>query len=469
MNQENPTQKNTAITDQLREYVEKGRDGWIQELCHSLHPATLADHLNDLAPKDLVEVFSLLDTEVQAETFTLLDVEHRHALLHELPVDQMAAIITDMPHDDRVDLVQEMSSERAKLVLQAMAESEREDVMLLDAYPEDTVGAVTTTEYIRLYPSMRAEDAIQHMRDRATETDLIYYGYVLNDEDYLLGTVSIKDLIMARPDDPVRKIMHRDIVSVRADAEEMEAARKLSRYDLVALPVLDEEGRMLGLAAFDDIIDVIEEEASETMYRKAGIGEVVPSDETDVIYSKKLTQGSIWYPVRLRILFLLITLAGGMLVGGVIDHFEETLATVVAAAIFIPVIMDMGGNVGTQSTTIFARGVALGHIDVDRFGGQLVREVTVGAIMGVVLGTLGGAFAYYWQGLPNNVPELGFAVGAALAVVIPLATLLGFLLPWILVKIGVDHASGADPFITTIKDFVSLALYFTLINVLIGL
>ena len=461
--------KNTAITEQLRNYVEKERNGWIQELCHSLHPATLADHLDDLERDEVVAVFRLLEAETQAEIFMLLDIEHRRALLDDLSVDRMAAIVTGMHHDDRVDLLQEMSAEQSRRVLQSMAESEREDVLLLDTYPEDTVGAVTTTEYIRLSPSVRVDEAVEHMRARAQDTDIIYYGYVLDEDNHLLGTVSLKDLIMARSSDPVGDIMHTDVVSVQADEEDLVAARKLSRYDLVAIPVLDESGQMLGIAAFDDIIDVLEEEASETMYRKAGIGDVVPSDETDVIYSKKLTQGSIWYPVRLRILFLLITLAGGLLVGGVIEHFEETLAAVVAAAIFIPVIMDMGGNVGTQSTTIFARGVALGHIDVNRFGGQLVREVGVGVIMGVVLGLLGGAVAYYWQGLPHGVPELGVAVGVALAVVIPLATLLGFLLPWILVKLGIDHASGADPFITTIKDFVSLALYFTLINVLIGL
>ncbi len=460
---------NTAITQQLRRHLDNGKTQWVQDLCNDLHPVTLADHLNELTIDEIAEVFVLLDRTMQADTFMLINPEHRQTLIDQLSVEVLAETITVMSHDDRVDLVQAMPADRAKAVLKAMSDSERQDVLRLNAYETGTVGAVTTTDYIRLDPSMQVEVAIEDMRTHAAEVDTIYYGYVLDDNKRLLGTVSMKDLIMARPSDTLTDIMKTDIVTAQASGDELDAARKLARYDLIALPVLDDDEAMLGIVAFDDIMDVLEEEASETMYRKAGIGGLTPSDEKDVIYSKKLTQGPISYAIRLRVFFLLITLGGGLLVGGVIDFFEDTLAAVVAAAIFIPVIMDMGGNVGTQSTTIFARGVALGHINIRRFGKQLFREVKVGLIMGVLLGTVGGAVAYAWQGAPNDIPELGIAVGIALAVVIPLATLLGFLLPWILVKLGFDHASGADPFITTIKDFVSLALYFTLINVLIGL
>jgi len=172
--------------------------------------------------------------------------------------------------------------------------------------------------------------------------------------------------------------------------------------------------------------------------------------------------------VRLRILFLLVTVAGGLAVGALIDEFEETLASILTAAIFIPIVMDMGGNVGTQSTTTFARGVALGHINLKRFWKHVRREVTVGLIMGAILGILTGVIAWQWQGIPNDVPQIGIALGVSIFAVVTLATFMGFFLPWLLMKLGFDHAPGADPFITTIKDFIGLALYFTLVGLLIG-
>lgn len=462
--------KNPEILNEFRALIEAESNGDLQELAQSLHPATLADYLNNLTPEEAADVVALLNPDTQADVLMMLDEEaHRPYVLDALAIKDLAPVITRMHHGDRVDLLQELDDDRANEALQQLARSEREDMQRLSAYEEGTVGAITTTEYVRLWPTMSTTAAIDQMREQAFDMETIYYGYVTDSDMRLVGTVSLKDLIMSRPDARVKDVMRTDVVSVEAEDGEMEAARVLSKYDLMAVPVLNGDGKMLGIATFDDVLDVLEEEATETMYRKAGIGQLVPSDERDVIYSKKLTQGSIWYPVRLRILFLLVTLVGGLLVGGVIDFYEDTLATVVAAAIFIPLIMDMGGNVGTQSTTIFARGIALGHIDVKDFGGQLLREVSVGVIMGVILGAIGGAVAYFWQAAPAGIPELAIAVGVALAVVIPLATLLGFLLPWVLVKIGVDHASGADPFMTTIKDFVSLALYFWLITVLVGL
>jgi magnesium transporter len=207
-------------------------------------------------------------------------------------------------------------------------------------------------------------------------------------------------------------------------------------------------------------------EALSTVYQEAGVGDLM--HQRDHVFSERLTKGSIGYPIRVRIGYLLVALAGGMAVGGLIEFWEDTLAAVIVAAIFIPVIMDMGGNTGTQSTTIFARGLALGHIDVRRFFPYFGREAAIGAIMGIALGTVGGTFAYVWQGAPNGVPQLGLAVGVSLAVVVTVAAMLGFLLPYLMVKAGLDHAPGADPFITTIKDFTGLPLYFFLVSRMIG-
>ncbi len=225
------------------------------------------------------------------------------------------------------------------------------------------------------------------------------------------------------------------------------------------LPILDAHARLAGVLQFDTAMDILEEEASEDVYKKAGIGDLIHQQE--LVRSETLTSGGIGYPVKVGLTFLMVTLAGGLTVGGLIDFFEGALEALVALAIFIPMVMDMGGNVGTQSTTIFARGLALGHIDLGQFFCKHVgRELLVGSTMGVVLATPGGLIAYFWQGTPNDMPLLGVVVGVALMFSVTTACLLGFLLPWLLLKLGVDHAPGADPFITTIKDFTGLGVYF---------
>jgi magnesium transporter len=244
-----------------------------------------------------------------------------------------------------------------------------------------------------------------------------------------------------------------------------QAVRLLKDHDLPAVPVVDSEGRLVGDITFDDVIDLVEEEATDAALAQAGVGNLLSRDK---VWSERLVRGSSWYAIRLRILFLIVTLIGGMLVGGVIERFEEVLEAVVAAAIFIPLVMDMGGNVGTQSTTIFARGLAWNHINVNRFLPYLFREIRIGAVMGLILGLAAGIISYLWQGAPNGIPQLGMAVGIALFCVVTLGAMLGAILPWIMLKFGFDHAPGADPFITTIKDFTGLWIYFTLVGTLIG-
>jgi magnesium transporter len=187
------------------------------------------------------------------------------------------------------------------------------------------------------------------------------------------------------------------------------------------------------------------------------------------VWSDRLVRGSAWYSIRLRILFLIITLIGGMAVGGIIETFEEVLEAVVSAAIFIPVVMDMGGNVGTQSTTIFARGIAWNHINVSQFIPYVLREIRIGATMGIILGIAAGGIAYVWQGVPNGVPLIGLAVGLSLFIVVTLGAFLGAIIPWAMLKLGFDHGPGADPFITTIKDFTGLWVYFSLVAWLLGI
>lgn len=321
------------------------------------------------------------------------------------------------------------------------------------------VARIMSSEYLQLTHTDTVREAMAKVRNSSLPADYSNFVFVQGPDGKHLGFVRLSSLVRAHSEEPLVNMVEGADRAVSYDSDREEAARILQRLDLSLLPVLDEHQRLAGVLTFDRAMDVLEEEASEDAYWKSGIGDL--THQKEVVRSEKLTSGGIGYPVKVRMSFLMVTLAGGLAVGGLIDFFEGALEAMVALAIFIPLVMDMGGNVGTQSTTIFARGLALGHIDLGKFFRVHVwRELKVGLVMGLTLSVVAGFIAFLWQGAPNGMPLLGVVVGLALMFSVTTACLLGFLLPWILLKLGLDHAPGADPFITTIKDFSGLAVYF---------
>ncbi|MCH8488148.1 MAG: magnesium transporter [Candidatus Cyclonatronum sp.] len=460
-----------TISTQLMQALRDGDNDILASLLENLNPAHIAEFILQLETQNKVRIFKSLSKNAQLDLLKILDEDVEYEILSTQTIAFIYQLVEKMPHDKRVDLLKSFPENKRKEIIKQLAQTEREDILKLSSYKEGTTGAIMTTDYAVITADLTAERALDQLRFEAPEKETIYYAYVIDAQRRLIGTVSLRQLITADKHEKISALMATDFVSVFADESDQKTARMLKEADLLAIPVLDRQARIVGIVTFDDAMQVIEEETSETMFQKAGIAGRSDRDkerERDLVNSSKLLKGSIWYPIRLRMMFLFVTLAGGFLVGGVIDYFEEVLEAVLVAAIFIPVLMDMGGNVGTQSSTIFARGLALGHIDTNRMFSHIGREVSIGAVMGVALGLIGGLVAWFWQGAPNGIPEIGLAVGIGLAVVVPVATLLGFLLPFILLKLGFDHAPGADPFITTIKDFTGLGLYFYLVAYLIG-
>jgi magnesium transporter len=450
--------------------LETGNDKKLAELVSEMNPATIAKLLSELTQQQRIRTFLTLGLEEKVDVIRYLDLDQQVSIIEALSGDITKRLIEKMPHDIRVDLLNRLPSGKRKEILHHLAKVERDDILQLSEFEEGTTGSIMTSDYAIVYPDQTAQEAIEKLRIEAPDHEMIYYAYVVDEDRKLIGTVSMRALIVSDPDTKVSELLTSDVEKVNVNEPEEKASRKLKRLDLLALPVVDNADRLVGMITFDDAMQAIEEDVSDTMYQKAGVmtGTSTREKARDVLFSKKLTQGNILYPVRLRITFLFITLIGGFLVGGVIDRFEELLSAIIVAAVFIPVIMDMGGNVGTQSTTIFARGLALGHIKLEKIWKHIVREMGIGALIGLILGILAGTGAYFWQGAPNDLPQIGLAVGLSLMIVLPLASFLGFFIPYLLLKMGWDHAPGADPFITTIKDFVGLTLYFTLVSVMIG-
>jgi magnesium transporter len=330
------------------------------------------------------------------------------------------------------------------------------------------VSQVMRDNFLSVTKGQNVEAALDTVKRSRLAAGLSSLVFVVGEKGSYEGFVRLSSLVRAHASDLVDGMIEGKDFAVRRELDQEQAARQLQMKDVALLPIVDGGNVLVGVLTFDDAMDVLEVETSDDIYYKAGVGDMF--NTTDHVRSEKLTQGPIWYAVRVRILFLMVTLIGGLLVGGLIDTFEDVLGAVIALAIFIPLVMDMGGNVGTQSSTIFARGFALGHITMKGFARKhLLREASVGLTMAIGVAVIAGTVAYFWQGVPNDIPQLGIVVGVALFTSVFLASVLGFLLPWAMVKIGVDHAPGADPFITTIKDFSGLAVYFLMASWLIGI
>jgi magnesium transporter len=334
-------------------------------------------------------------------------------------------------------------------------------------YDPETAGRIMTTKFITLRREMTVEVALAKIRRQAKEKETIYSLYVTDDGKKLLGTLTLEKLILSEPNELIGDIMNDTIIKVSTGTEQEEVAKAVKTFDLLAIPVVDNEDRIVGIVTVDDIIDIVEEEATEYIFDQAGLADFTGKESSR---SEILVSGSIWKIWKIRLPFLFITLAFGIVSGFVMSRFEEALASVVAVMFFIPVIMDIGGSVGTQSSTVFARGSALGHIQIKNFGRHLTKEVLVGVSIGLVAGIIGGLVTLTWQTMAQfeGANMLALSVGIAIFATSTLASFLGFLIPWILVKLNADQAAGAAPIITSIKDIAGLLIYFTIVTLLMN-
>lgn len=408
--------------DLLESTIEGLSEAQRHQLFDRLPAAESALILQEMEPFDQVTHFRLLDPQ------------------------KASAILREMASDDAVDILGELSPEEAGALLRLVEEDAPAFSGLLK-YPEESAGGIMTTEYISLPSDIPAEEAILRLREIAPGAETIYYVYVVDEEGRLIGVLSLRDLIASSDGTPLSEIMRSNIISVNAALDQEEVARIVSKYDLLAVPVVDDQNRLLGIITVDDILDVLEQEATEDIYRLAGAGEVE---------GVELMEAPPFKVVGRRLPWLLISMIGGILSGSVIGIFESTLEAILVLAIFIPVIMDMGGNVGTQSSTIFVRGIATGEIESGEAWRYFFREIRVGLLMGLITGILISLATTLWQG----DPYLGVVVGVSMIATVTLAAVIGTLVPLLCSLAGIDPAIAAGPFVTTVKDVTGLLIYF---------
>jgi len=421
-----------------------------KEILHAFH---------DLSSGDQVIVFRLLAKDMALSIFEQLETSEQQNLLNSFTAATTIEYIDELAPDDRVRLLDELPATVAKKLINSLSAEERAATNVLLGYEPRTAGRIMTTEYISLRRDMTVEKALDKVSKQARDKETIYILYVTNASRKLEGVLSLKELLTAERNSKIEDVMIQSVVSVTTDTAQEDVAHTLQELDLLAIPVVDKEERLVGIVTIDDAVDILADEATDDILNQAGLVASKEANRSEVLISGSLLK--IW---RVRLPFLLLTIAAGFLAAGVIQFFEEALESVVAVAFFIPLIMDMGGNVGTQSSTVFARGAALGHINMKYFGKYLAKEIGVGFSLGLISGLLAGLFA----GLLQGIPMLGVAVGLAVAFTMTLAAFLGFVVPFLLIKLNVDQAAGSAPIITSIKDISGLMIYFALVTIFIG-
>ena len=417
--------------------------------------------IKELSSEEQVIAYRLLNKERALFVFEQLETSDQQKLLNSFTQEKAIETISELDPDDRVRLLEELPAMVAKKLIASLSPAERKVTNTLMGYEPETAGREMTTKYVALKKNMTVEESFQKIKQKAEKAETIYTLYVTSSSRVLEGVVSLKDLVLAESQDNIEDIMEQNVIKAFTDTDREDVAKMLQEFDLLAVPIVDKENRLVGIITVDDIMDIVQEEVTEDLLDSAGIADIQTKESSR---SETLIFGSLWQIWRLRVPFLIFTLVGGLLAALVIDGFEETLASIAIVAAFIPIIMDMGGNVGTQSATVFTRGLLLGHIKMKNIGKRILKEFLVGVSLGILIGAATGVIAHFWFGMP----ELGLAVGLAILFTSTLAALLGFLVPYVLVKLNIDQASGTGPIITSIKDITGLLVYFYLVTLFLG-
>ncbi|KXT62560.1 Magnesium transporter [Lactococcus sp. DD01] len=393
--------------------------------------------------------------------FKILGTQQQKNLLDALQPPMVQTFLNQLSSDDRVRLFDRLPERRAKSLLGVLTPDNRAETLHLQAYVPETAGRIMTTEFVTLTEDMTQEEALAKVTEEATRKENIYILFIIDEKLKLTGFITLHRLLMMAPTAVINEHMSRQPISVKTSEDQEKVAQKVKELDLLALAVVDDTNKLVGIVTFDDAMEILEEEATEDILNQAGLSDLKDTEEDR---SKLLINGKLNKILAVRLPFLLATLLLSMLSGLVIENFEQTLESIAMVAIFIPLIMGMGGNIGTQSSTVFTRGLVLGHIEIENFLEHFFKELRVGLTIGALMGIMAGLMATIWLGFPM----LGLAVGLALFATMTVASLLGFLVPFILIKLKIDQAAGSAPIITTIKDLVALLIYFTCISLFLG-
>jgi magnesium transporter len=427
-------------------------DRVLADLCESEHPADLAVQLSELDMDQMVDVFSHMTPECCAEVLVHMDYDDKREIARALSNDVLALAITRMSSDDRVDLLQSMPDESSEILLRLLARTEREDIRRLSSYEEDTAGSLMTSEYATLSPGLTARQAIDKLRLEAPNKETIYYSYVIDAKRRLLGQVSLRELILARPTAKIEHIMRREPVFARVHDDQEAVARQMAKYDLLAMPVINGNDALVGIVTFDDVHDVIEQEATEDFHRMGSISSGTGSED---LVDIGLRDASTWLLIQKRLPWLLALVFMNVFSGAGIAYYEDTIQATVALVFFLPLLIGSGGNAGAQSATLMVRAMAIGDVMMKDWFRLLGKEVGIALIIGAFM-----AVAVSFIGIFRGGIDVAVIVALSMVCVVLFGSLLGMSLPFLLTRFKLDPATASAPLVTSIADVGGVLIYF---------
>jgi len=427
----------------------------LRELVDEHHPADIAAVAAELEETERHGLLQRLAPPQRAATFSYLEASLQLVAARSLARGALAETLAELAPDERVDFFNRLPAEVASSLTPALVHAEREDLRRLRAYPEGTVGAVMTSDYAVLMPGQTTGEAIESLRAQAPDRETIYQSYVVDGERRLVGTLSLRELLVAPVTATVGEVMIEDVIAVAADAPRSMAADSIAEYDLIALPVTDDAQRLVGIVTYDDAMDVAEDEATEDFHKAGGtLGDLGPSFRTAPIAQL----------YRKRAFWLVLLVFGNIFSGAGIAHFEETIAAYVGLVFFLPLLIGSSGNAGAQSATLMVRALATGDVRARDWGRLLLREVLVAALLGVTM-----ALAVSGIGLVRGGPKIAAIVAGTMVAVVVMGSLIGLLLPLVLNRLRLDPATASAPLVTSIADAAGVMIYLGIAtHVLIG-
>ncbi|MDR0949141.1 MAG: magnesium transporter [Lachnospiraceae bacterium] len=441
---------------ELKTLLETKQYTLLRQSLSEINDVDIAGWMEELEEGDMLKMFRILPKDMAADIFSYMDVDNQQMIIASLSDKEAANIIDNLMADDAVDLLEEMPANVVKRLLANTKQDVREDINHLLRYPEHSAGSIMTVEFMDLKENWTVGGAIERIRRVGMDSETINICYVLDAQRKLLGAVALRYLLLSKEEDRIGDIMHENVIFIRTTTDQEEVARTFQKYDFTAMPVVDNEDRLVGIITVDDIVDIMQEETTEDMEKMAAI---VPSD-------KPYMKSGIWEIYKKRIPWLLLLMISATFTGKIISAYEDALSAYVILTAFIPMLMNTGGNAGGQTSVTIIRGLSLGEIGYRDIARILGRECILGLTCGLTL-----AVANFTKLMVFD--HVGLAVALAvcvtLIVAVLMAVLIGCVLPMVTKKLGFDPAVMASPFLSTILDALSLVVYFQVATLILGL
>lgn len=426
----------------------------ISRFIASAYPVDIADFIESLAPEEGLVHLLALELEKRAEVFSYLDLETQVEFAHLLRRVQLAELVAQMASDNRVDLFNQLTPEEQQQLLEDLDKDQRDDVLRLSAYAEKTAGAIMSSEYVTLAGNLTAKQAIAQLRREAPKKETIYRSYIVDAERKLIGAVRLHELILAADDTPIIELMDKDPVKMELDNDQEEVAHVINRYDLTTVPVVDANKRLVGIVTHDDAADAMQQETTEDFHKT---GTVEP-------LTQSVMKASIGLLYKKRIVWLTLLIFGNLFSGAGLAFFEDTILAYVSLVFFLPLLIDSGGNAGSQSATLMVRAMATGDVVMKDWRRLILRELAIALALGATM-----ALLVFPVGFMRGGSDIALVVGLTMVLVVLVGSLVGLSLPFLLSKLKMDPATASGPLVTTIADAVGVIVYFSIATSLLSL